>query len=108
MLSFIFKIFFFLGLLSCLSVSTVDEQIEAIEEASPSERFKMMDCFKQELIKLQEEERIDAMKKLISISESNNSQDVMNELIENSQEQNSTSELEVMVKTRFLPCQKSD
>jgi len=66
--------------------SSIDEQIELIQNASDKDRFEMMNSFKKELIKLQEEERIGAIKKLILITESNNSQEVMEELKDNSKE----------------------
>jgi len=86
------KIFLFLFLSSMMLFSNIDEQIEAMEQASEEERFEMMNRFKKELIKLQEEERIDAMKKLISITESNNSKEVMEELKSNSSENNTLEE----------------
>jgi len=72
--------------------SSIDEQIEAMQNASDEERFEMMNRFKKELIKLQEEERMDAMKKLILITESNNSQEVMEELKSHSDDENSSYE----------------
>jgi len=68
--------------------ASIDEQIEAMQNASDEERFEMMNRFKKELIALQEEERIDAMKKLISVTESNNSQEVLEELKDGSSEDN--------------------
>ena len=76
--------------------SSIDEQIEAMQHASDAERFEMMNQFKKELVKLQEEERIHAMKKLISITESNNSHEVMEELKNNSDDQNNSYENNIL------------
>jgi len=84
MKTILIRLLYSLILISLPLFSDIDDQIEAIENASESERFAMMNSFKKELIQLQEEERIDAMKKLISITESNNSKEVMEELTENS------------------------
>lgn len=86
------KVFLLVLLLYTPLFSSIDEQIEAMQNASDEERFEMMNHFKKEVIKLQEEERIEAMKKLISITESNNSEEVMEELTHNSNEQNSSYE----------------
>jgi len=92
-MKFIIKNIFLLIVFFSISLfSNIDEQIEAMENASEEERFEMMNLFKKELIKLQEEERIDAMKKLISITESNNSEEVMEELKNNSNENNTLEE----------------
>jgi len=46
----------------------IDEQIEAIQNAPVEERFKLMNAFKKNLVKMKEEERIEAMKKLTTRS----------------------------------------
>ncbi len=42
----------------------VDAQIEAIQKASVQERYKLMNAFKNKLIKMREKERIQALQKL--------------------------------------------
>jgi hypothetical protein len=90
------KIFLLILLLYTPLFSSIDEQIEAMQHASDAERFEMMNQFKKELVKLQEEERIHAMKKLISITESNNSHEVMEELKNNSDDQNNSYENNIL------------
>ena len=42
----------------------IDAQIEAIQRAPVSERFKLMNDFKKKIIQMREKERIEAVKKL--------------------------------------------
>jgi transcriptional regulator NrdR family protein len=70
--------------------------IEAMKYASENQRFEMMNQFKQELIKLQEEERLDAMRKLIMITESNNSEEVLAELKSENSDSNNKLEYEAI------------
>lgn len=44
--------------------ANIDAQIDAIKHASVKERFKLMNAFKKNLIKMNEKERIKAMMKL--------------------------------------------
>ena len=73
-------LFFSILFLTIPLFADIDDRIEAIEHASEEQRFAMMNQFKQELIKLQEEERLNAMRKLILITESNNSEEVLADL----------------------------
>lgn len=45
--------------------ANIDSQIEAIQHASDSEKFKLMNAFKKKLIRMKEKERLDAMAKLL-------------------------------------------
>jgi len=58
----------------------IDTLIESMQSVSDEERFKLMNEFKQEVIQLQEEERMEAMLKLISITQSDNAHEVLEEL----------------------------
>jgi hypothetical protein len=60
--------------------SDIDSLIESMQSVSDEERFKLMNEFKQEVIQLQEEERMEAMLKLISITQSDNAHEVLEEL----------------------------
>jgi len=58
----------------------VDAQIEAIQKANASERFQLMNAFKQEIVKMQERERLEAVNKLRSITKSKNADKTFNKL----------------------------
>jgi hypothetical protein len=60
--------------------ANIDARIEAIQNASVEERFKLMNAFKKEVVHMQEEERIDAITKLKSITRSQHSTRALNEL----------------------------
>ena len=79
---YLFLIFFVVHLLH----ADIDSLIESMQNVSDEKRFELMNHFKEEVIKLQEEERMEAMLKLISITESNNSKAVLKEIEENEQE----------------------
>lgn len=49
---------------SSLLMANIDQTIEAIRKASPQEREQLMQLFKKEVLRMQEEERIKAIKKL--------------------------------------------
>lgn len=55
-------------LLHTLLFADIDAEIEKIQHASVSERFKMMNAFKQKLIQMREKERFEAIKKLKKIA----------------------------------------
>lgn len=78
------RIFFtFLLLISyntTLLHANVDAQIEAIKNASVEERFKLMNAFKKNLIKMKEEERIKAMTKLTIQSKNRHAKQALDEL----------------------------
>ena len=67
----------FLTLPLCASI---DSQIEAIQKAPIEERYKLMNAFKKEVIHMQEEERISAIRKLKSITRSQHSNRALKEL----------------------------
>jgi len=50
--------------------ANIDTQIEAIRNAPVEERFMLMNAFKKEIVHMQEKERIDAITKLKSITQS--------------------------------------
>jgi len=55
------------------SYGNIDEQIDAIKNASSKDKFILMNKFKKEVIKMQEKERILAINKLAKMSKSKNS-----------------------------------
>ena len=74
------KIWLLLFLLIAPLMSDIDELIESMQSVSDKERFKLMNQFKEEVINLQEEERMEAMKKVISITKSSHSDKVLEEV----------------------------
>ncbi len=60
--------------------ANVDARIEAIQNASIEERFMLMNAFKKEVVHMQEEERIEAITKLRSITQSRHSDRAIKEL----------------------------
>jgi len=68
-----------------LYANSIDDAIEAIQNAPQEERFKLMNDFKKRFIELQEEDRLKAMHKLIvSHNKENNNidQNITQEAIE--------------------------
>ena len=61
----------------------VDAQIQAIQNASVEEKFKLMNAFKKSLLQMQEQERIEAVKKLSKNSKNKQAKKVLKELEEN-------------------------
>ncbi len=51
---------------SVLEANSIDAQIEAIQKAPVSERFKLMNALKKRLVRMKEKERLDALSKLRS------------------------------------------
>jgi len=84
MKQFIFT--FFISLFSILFLNlplianNIDTQIEAIQKAPIEERFKLMNSFKKEIVQMREEERIQAMSKLQSITQSKHADKAFKEL----------------------------
>ena len=77
------RIFPFLLLLWCSFLplnGNIDTQIEAIQNAPVEERFILMNAFKKEVIHMQEAERIEAITKLRSITQSRHSDRAIREL----------------------------
>ena len=60
-------------------MSDIDDLIESMQSVSDNERFRLMNQFKEEVIQLQEKERMEAMKKVISITQSSQADKVLEE-----------------------------
>ena len=60
----------------------IDAQIRAIQNSPPKERFKLMNNFKKTIVQMKEKERIEAIKKLTSKSNSIQSKKVLKALKE--------------------------
>lgn len=75
-------IIFFI-LISYTSANSIDEQIKAIQNAPVKERFKLMNQFKKNLIQMQENKRIEAVKKLSKNANNKKSKKLLKELEEN-------------------------
>jgi len=58
----------------------IDAQIEAIQRASVSERFKLMNAFKREVVQMNETQRIEALTKLGSIHHSKHVDSALREI----------------------------
>lgn len=63
----------------------IDADIDAIQKASTEKRFKLMNTFKKEVMLMQEEERIDAITKLKSITQSKHTSRALKELKDNTE-----------------------
>ena len=61
---YIFISLIFIVDLHCSSILTIDEQIAVIKEAPESERFKLMNQFKRQLVRMNQEEREEAISQL--------------------------------------------
>jgi hypothetical protein len=61
-------------------LADIDAQIKAIEDASPQERYKLMNAFKREIVQMKESERIKALKKLSIINRSKHARSVLQEI----------------------------
>ena len=72
----------------------IDAQIDAIKHASVKDRFKLMNAFKRNLIKMKEEERIKAIKKLSETSNSQQAKEALSELKENTKRRHIQKQLE--------------
>jgi biopolymer transport protein ExbB/TolQ len=66
--------------------ANIDDQIEAIQKAPLSKRFKLMNAFKQELIQMKEEEQLYAIKKLKNIHKNKYKKSALKELEKHIQE----------------------
>lgn len=77
----------------------IDARIEAIQNASVEERFMLMNAFKKEVVHMQEEERIDAITKLKSITQSQHSNRALKELQKHARP-NTSRRSEVISKTK--------
>jgi len=62
----------------------MDREIEAIRKAPIAKRFKLMNAFKKEIIKMQEKERLIAIRKLKNMNKSKYANRALKELNKNS------------------------
>ena len=91
---------YFLHLLLLVVLNThptyadIDSQIEAIQHASASERFKLMNAFKKKLILMKETERLKAMTKLVNQSSNPLAHKALHNLKRKKQLQNIKKQLE--------------
>ena len=60
--------------------ANIDAQIEAIQKASVSERFRLMNAFKREIVQMKETERIEALTKLRTINHSKHADTALREI----------------------------
>ena len=67
-------VFFILMQGSILLADSIDAQIEAIQKAPVSERFKLMNALKKKLVKMKEKERLEALAKLRTSTKSKKAQ----------------------------------
>lgn len=72
----------------------IDAQIDAIKHASVAERFKLMNAFKRNLVKMKEEERIKAITKLSKKANTIQAKKALNELKENAKRRHIQKQLE--------------
>jgi len=72
----------------------IDEQIKAIKNSPVEERFKRMNAFKKELVKMKEDERIEALKKLTKASKRKDSHKILEALKQHMRKQRTRQELE--------------
>ena len=63
-----------------LLYANIDDDIQEIQNAPPSKRYKLMNAFKKKLIKMNEKKRIEAIKKLGKKSNSKNTKQALEEL----------------------------
>jgi len=75
------KILLIISLLAMtILYANIDDDIQKIQNAPPSERYKLMNEFKKKLIKMNEKKRIDAIKKLGKKSNSKNIKQALEEI----------------------------
>jgi len=72
----------------------IDAQIDAIKNASVEERFKLMNAFKRNLLKMKEEERIKAITKLSEESNTTDAKKALDELKQNAKRRHIQKRLE--------------
>lgn len=90
----IFKFLLLFSLFAYNSYADIDAQIEAIKQAPVSERFKLMNAFKKNLIKMKEEERIRALKKLTIHTSSKHANKALGEIKNKKQDDKVRRDLE--------------
>jgi hypothetical protein len=79
--------------------ANIDARIEAIQNAPVEERYILMNAFKKEVVHMQETERIDAITKLRSITQSRHSDRAIKELQRHTKPRHSRSR-EILSKTK--------
>jgi intracellular sulfur oxidation DsrE/DsrF family protein len=90
----IFTLMLLLSLTTNTLVADIDADISAIKHASTKERFKLMNAFKRNLIKMKEEERIKAIKKLSQKSNTANAKKALDEMKQHIQTKHIENHLE--------------
>jgi len=88
-----YTIIIFMGMTLMLHAD-IDAQIYAIKNASVEERFKLMNAFKRDLIKMKEEERIKAITKLSEKSNKAHAKKALNELKQNTKRKDIQKQIE--------------
>jgi len=83
-----------IGLLCGTLWGDIDAQIEAIQNASIEERFKLMNAFKKEIIKMREQERLQAIHQLKALTKNPHTKKGMNEI---KIQESHTSEIEKQI-----------
>jgi len=71
---------FILFHLTLLWSKSIDAEIEAIQKAPVSERFKLMNALKKKLVKMKEKERIEALSKLRASTKSKKARKAIGEV----------------------------
>ncbi len=74
------RLLLYLAMSYLLQATNIDKQIEAIQQAPASERYKLMNRFKREILRMQEQERIEAIRKLNVITQSKHTDRVIHEI----------------------------
>lgn len=72
----------------------IDAQIDAIKHASAEERFKLMNAFKRNLLKMKEAERIKAITKLSEKSNKTHAKKALNEFKQHAKHKHMQESLE--------------
>jgi len=80
--------------MSSILYADIDAQIDAIKNASTEERFKLMNTFKRNLLKMKEEERIKAITKLSEKSNTTHAKKALDELKQNAKRRHIQKHLE--------------
>jgi len=90
----IFNILLLLCSTTFILHADIDAQIDAIKNASVEERFKLMNAFKKNLIKMKKEERIKAIIKLSKKSNNTHAKKALDELNQNSKREHIQNQIE--------------
>jgi ADP-dependent phosphofructokinase/glucokinase len=84
----VFNVLFIFYICTSHIYADIDAEIEAIQHASVKERFKLMNAFKKNLIKMKEKERIEAIKKLSKRSKNKHANKVLENLKQSKKRKN--------------------